>query len=218
MKNYYLILHSAVSLNGKIEGFPIKVDKYYALASVWDEDITLVGSRTILESKDLGEDDPQSPNSQTPATSKNKPILVIVDSEGKVKKWNGLRESGYWGNFISLVSEQTPKEHLDYLTERGIEYVIAGVEKVDLSDALQGLSEKLGRVTIRVDSGEGLNTALLNSGLVDEISLLVHPFIARGEARNFTSPGGIKAMEEYKLVANETHGDGLIWLRYHKQN
>lgn len=44
-----VILHSAVSLGGKIDGFPIDLNQYYKLATTWKEDATLVGSDTFLK-------------------------------------------------------------------------------------------------------------------------------------------------------------------------
>jgi hypothetical protein len=39
-----VILHSAVSLDGKIDGFPVDLNQNYELATTWKEDATLAGS------------------------------------------------------------------------------------------------------------------------------------------------------------------------------
>ena len=44
-----VILHNAVSLDGRIDGFPIDLQQYYALAATWKEDATLAGSETFLK-------------------------------------------------------------------------------------------------------------------------------------------------------------------------
>jgi 2,5-diamino-6-(ribosylamino)-4(3H)-pyrimidinone 5'-phosphate reductase len=43
-----VIIHSAISLDGRIDGFSADVGTYYELASRWDPDAMLSGSNTIL--------------------------------------------------------------------------------------------------------------------------------------------------------------------------
>jgi 2,5-diamino-6-(ribosylamino)-4(3H)-pyrimidinone 5'-phosphate reductase len=215
MKNYFLILHSAISLNGKIEGFDINLEKYYALVGIWDEDITLSSSQTIVDAGDT--EDKEEPNSINPAAGNQaKPILAVVDSKGLVRCWNTLRKSGYWRDFLALVSEQTPKSHLKYLEKRNIKYLVIGRDQVDIVAALNKLNEEYGRITIRVDAGSTLNALLLEEDLVDEISLLIHPEIAPGDKRDFLNESLISTNHSFRLLSSETHEDGLIWVRYHK--
>ena len=44
-----VILHNAVSLDGRIDGFPIDLHQYYELIATWKEDATLAGSDTFLK-------------------------------------------------------------------------------------------------------------------------------------------------------------------------
>jgi len=44
-----VILHNAVSLDGRIDGFPIDLFQYYELAASWKEDATLAGTDTFLK-------------------------------------------------------------------------------------------------------------------------------------------------------------------------
>jgi 2,5-diamino-6-(ribosylamino)-4(3H)-pyrimidinone 5'-phosphate reductase len=44
-----VILRKAVSLDGKVDGFPIDLQQFYELASIWKEDATLAGPNTILK-------------------------------------------------------------------------------------------------------------------------------------------------------------------------
>jgi 2,5-diamino-6-(ribosylamino)-4(3H)-pyrimidinone 5'-phosphate reductase len=63
-----------------------------------------------------------------------------------------------------------------------------------------------------VDSGGKLTGALLRRGLVDELSLLVHPVIA-GSATRWHAPVPPPTLA-LRRVAAEPVGDGLVWLRY----
>jgi 2,5-diamino-6-(ribosylamino)-4(3H)-pyrimidinone 5'-phosphate reductase len=89
---------------------------------------------------------------------------------------------------------------------------------VDLKTALEELNSRYEVKTIRVDSGGTLNNVLLRKGLVDEVSVLVHPNLVGG-----TSSGSIfratdlTSKEEIinlKLIHLEKMENDLIWLRY----
>jgi len=158
---------------------------YYGLATTWKEDITLVGSETIMTA-------PMEPYEETEKDFQETKIdpddsrstMIIVDSAGKVKIWSALRSSGYWKDFLALVSEKTPKEYLDYLDKRYISWIKSGKEKVNLRAALEILGKR-GFQTVRIDAGGVLNGLLLEQGLVDEVSVLIHPALVGGQESLF---------------------------------
>jgi len=43
-----VILHTAVSLDGRITNFPADLDLYYSIAARWNPDAILFGSETVL--------------------------------------------------------------------------------------------------------------------------------------------------------------------------
>lgn len=90
------------------------------------------------------------------------------------------RRMEYVRDIIVMVSEKTPGAYIHYLEERDYEYVVAGSGRVDMSDALSKLVERYGIGTVVSDTGGRLDTALLESGLVDEISLVVSPILSGG--------------------------------------
>jgi 2,5-diamino-6-(ribosylamino)-4(3H)-pyrimidinone 5'-phosphate reductase len=71
---------------------------------------------------------------------------------------------------------------------------------------------------LRVDSGGTLNSVLLHAGLVDEISVLIHPIIAGGNADPTLSDpqkAGITGLQvPLVLEKSEVVGNGIIWARY----
>jgi 2,5-diamino-6-(ribosylamino)-4(3H)-pyrimidinone 5'-phosphate reductase len=79
---------------------------------------------------------------------------------------------------------------------------------------LQELRKRFGARVVRVDSGGALNGALLEDGLVDEVSLLVHPALAATAVRRPWHGGGPSAGGTLTLVAAETFPGGLVWLRH----
>ena len=88
-----------------------------------------------------------------------------------------------------------------------------GGDRVDLAALLTTLGSRPGVATVRVDSGGGLLGALLAGGLVDEVSLLVHPVLAGivGDRRWFGTepPATVLALQDARQLAGD-----LVWLRY----
>jgi 2,5-diamino-6-(ribosylamino)-4(3H)-pyrimidinone 5'-phosphate reductase len=177
----YVVVHVAVSIDGTIDGFEPDVARYYELASTWEEDVTLAGADTILAQEPMLADAPR------PGPNENGPLLAVVDGRRRVTAWEALRQCGHWRDVVGL--------HAD---DGG---------RVDLAAALAGLEGDV----VRVDSGGGLNGALLQAGLVDEVSLLVHPCIVGGDANRWHGSATDTALEP---IGVEALAGGLAWLRY----
>lgn len=214
-----VIIHNAVSLDGYVTGFDADIGLYYELVSTWKEDATLVGADTILAAPDEipPEDDSafQKPNNPTEDT---RPLLVIPDSRGRVRSWHYLRTLPYWRGWVALCSRTTPQEYLDYLKKRHIDFIVAGDDHVDYTSALETVASRYSVKTVRADSGGTLNGLLLASGLVSEISLLVHPhLVGDSKARPFfIKPVSMKsaALSGFKLISTEKMKSDIVWMRY----
>jgi 2,5-diamino-6-(ribosylamino)-4(3H)-pyrimidinone 5'-phosphate reductase len=110
-----------------------------------------------------------------------RPLLVIPDSRGRLRHILPLlRHEPYWRDMVILASGKTPKSYMEYLHKRNIKHIIAGEDYVNYSRALEELSVHYNVKVIRVDSGGTLNGALLRAGLVNEVSLLIHPCLVGG--------------------------------------
>jgi 2,5-diamino-6-(ribosylamino)-4(3H)-pyrimidinone 5'-phosphate reductase len=107
---------------------------------------------------------------------------------------------------------------LDYLAERRIETIIAGDDRIDMRAALEELDRTYGVKVLRVDSGGTLNSVLLKNGLVDEVSVLIHPFIAGGKADpTLCDPlhAGIRNLQvPLSHLRTEVMAQGIVWSRY----
>jgi 2,5-diamino-6-(ribosylamino)-4(3H)-pyrimidinone 5'-phosphate reductase len=132
----------------------------------------------------------------------------VVDGRGRVRQWEALREVGHWSDVLALYAESTAPRPPD----RPVREIVAGTDRVDLSAALAALGDRHGARVVRVDSGGALVGALLAAGLLDELSLLVHPCLAgAGETRRWH---GAAPPAELSLLAAEPLDGGLAWLRY----
>jgi 2,5-diamino-6-(ribosylamino)-4(3H)-pyrimidinone 5'-phosphate reductase len=197
-----VVAHVAVSLDGATTGFAADVATFYELAATWREDVTLTGADTILAQEEALATAPQ------PGPRPDGPLLAVVDSRARVRRWTALRDAGHWSGVLAVSSAQTP-------ARPGLpgEELRVGDDRVDLPALLTTLGSRPGVVTVRVDSGGGLLGALLAGGLVDEVSLLVHPVLAGtvGGRRwcGTEPPATALALQDARQLAGD-----LVWLRY----
>lgn len=218
-----VILHTAVSLDGRITGFPADLETYYGLAARWNPDAVLFGSETVLcaiRDNPALEVPPEHEELFRPpeSTPDPRPLLVIADSRGRIRCWDAIRRWPYMRDVLALCSESTPQEYLDYLAEQKIGVIRAGTGRIDMKSGLEELNRQYGVATVRADSGGTLNSVLLGTGLVREVSVLIHPFLAGGEpGPSMFDPvkAGIPGLRVPLILQNhEVLENGLIWVRY----
>jgi len=212
----HVVMHCQVSVDGRIDWLPIDPGMFYELAARWKEDATLAGTDTLLAAAEMfGE--AESDQGDT-VEGNGGPLLVVPDSRGRLKNWEALLRSPYWRGGLALCTRTTPKEHLQYLGGVGVETLEFGDDRVDLPAALECLGERFGVKTVRVDSGGTLNGVLLRHGLVDEVSVLVSPYLVGGttvkslyRASDLTDSADVIGL---RLTGVEELPDGVVWLRY----
>jgi 2,5-diamino-6-(ribosylamino)-4(3H)-pyrimidinone 5'-phosphate reductase len=178
-----IITHNAVSLDGSISGFALDLEKYYAIAGSLHPDAMLVGSSTAKKGIEMYSDGipDESPSDfvKPRITGEDKrPYWVIPDSNGLLQgRLHIFRRFEYCKDVIVLLSEKSPESYVKYLMERNYDVVISGHEDVDLKKSLEILANKYDCKVVMTDSGGTLNKALLEEGLVDEISLIINPVL-----------------------------------------
>jgi len=210
-----VIIHSGISVDGRIEGYRLNIWTYYGLAGASCADTVLEGADTAAHPDE--EIPPEEPaDFQKPSNPENKPLKVIPDSRGRLRNWHVHRRDEHCGDVVALVSNSTPGSFLEYLSQRNFDYIVAGEDHVDYRLAFEELNVRYGTTIIRTDSGGILNNILLQQGLVSEISLLIAPFLVG------TSPRGLfrtldiaptKAIS-LKLKSMQQIDDDCVWLRY----
>lgn len=179
-----VITHNAISLDGSISGFQLDMEKYNKIVGDYRPDAMLVGSATAKAGIEMYTDSiPEESASdfiKPPriSTGAELPYWVIPDNNGMLQgRLHVFRRSGLCKDVIILLSEKSPESYAKYLLERNYETIITGHEDVDLNRSLELLHDKYSCDTVVTDSGGNLNRALLEKGLVDEISLLVSPIL-----------------------------------------
>ncbi|MBC9715950.1 dihydrofolate reductase family protein [Streptomyces sp. TRM66268-LWL] len=200
----YVVAHTAVALDGATTGFAPDTERFYALAATWREDITLAGADTILAQEKALASAPR------PGPAADGPLLAVVDARRRIRQWDALREVGHWSGVIALYAESTPARP----PGSSVPELVTGTDRVDLAEAIDTLGRNEGAEVVRVDSGGSLTGALLSAGLLDEVSLLVHPCLAGATGGHQWYGSASHSAHTLELIANETFDDGLVWLRY----
>ena len=147
-----------------------------------------------------------------------RPLLVIADSRGRVRCWDAIQKWPYMRDVLALCSSSTPPDYLSYLADRNIGTIITGKIRIDMRSALEALNARYGVKVVRVDSGGTLNSVLLLEGLVDEVSVLIHPVLAGGEANPTLFDPLKTGMHDVSIPLWLQHYEvlehGIIWARY----
>jgi len=223
----HVTVYNEISLDGKITGFDGDGVRYYTRGFRWHSDAILMGSVTAEafgpnespaeQQRDLPALEPAGlPPGFAELVGDPRPLLVVPDSGGRLRNWRHARAQPWYGRIVVLVGERTPAEYVEHLDRRGIEHLTAGVERVDLSQALQQLRREHAVRSIRTDSGGALNGTLLAAGLVDRVAVIIAPRIGRDpEAQTLVRlPGSLADAPALRLVESEVLDDGALWLVY----
>lgn len=146
---------------------------------------------------------------------------VVLDAYGKIA-WGRADIGG--GPIVVVLTEQVSDAHLAGLRRDGVSYFFAGERELDLAAALEFLNRELGVKRLLVEGGGGSNGAFLRAGLIDEISLAIHPAVdgARGAPSVFDSSdeeAELRApIARMSLESCEVLDGGAVWLRYRVRN
>jgi 2,5-diamino-6-(ribosylamino)-4(3H)-pyrimidinone 5'-phosphate reductase len=216
-----IIIHNAVSADGRIDRVAVDLGLYYRIAGTFEEEATLVGTDTLLQSPAgaaLLEEPADSPAPPAPDPDDDRALLVVPDGRGRIRNWTALRRLPYWRDVVALAPSTASVELIGRLKRQGVRYFLAGRDRVDFAAALGSLRSLYGVRTIRVDSGGTLNGVLLRAGLVDEVSLLIHPQLVGGACSPslFFDPGSAPDAGpiSLELAHWEKLDGGVLWVRY----
>lgn len=140
-------------------------------------------------------------------------FAFAIDPRGRLA-WESNDIDG--DHVVAVLSERVSNEHLAFLRERGVSYLIAGARDVDLARALEKIGARFGVRTLLLEGGGRINGALLRAGLVDEVSLLVAPVADARAGTPALFDVDASDAKPYRLVLDEVErrDDDILWLRY----
>ena len=219
----YIICHMLSSVDGKIDGASLKAvtasGEYESTGAQLKGDAWVCGRETM--ERHFADDEPFVSRSKVPAGPRDvyvarraESYAVSIDTLGRLR-WSGSDIDG--DHPICVVSERAPEDYLAMLQKEGISYIVTGANSVDLGQAVSLLGEHFGIKTLLLEGGGHINGAFLETGLVDEVSILLVPGIdGRHEIPavfDGVSPTRREAVG-LKLASVEQRENDALWIRY----
>lgn len=137
---------------------------------------------------------------------------IAIDTHGSLK-WPQDASSI---NLQVITDEECPQEYHEYLTANGISWIACGKKGIDLRRSVEILAENFGVKRLGIVGGGHINGAFLQSGLLDEVSVMIGGGIdvRAGMAAVFD---GIKEKNypPTMLTLNDVERMGnTVWLKY----
>ena len=222
MKKPYIVCHMMTSLDGRIDCAMTSqlsgVDDYYKTLNALNVPTTVSGRVTAeleIALKGTFRAADTTPFGKE-GFSKKADVTgyeIVVDTHGKLL-WHNADEMEK--PYLIITSEQTAKEYLQYLDGKNISWIACGSEMVNLSRAAEILFEEFGVKRMGIVGGAAINTAFLNEGLLDEISILVGAGIdGRAEMPSVFDGREISYPLTHLTLSDVKRFDsGAVWLRY----
>ena len=226
----------ATSLDGKIIGDYLKVERAAVFTEVYEEIHERYGSKawmcgrvTMEEHFTFGhkldlkhEDILPIPRTDYVANKNAESYAVAVDPSGKlgwtensIESWNEHRTDDH---IVEVLTEQVSDAYLAHLRKTGISYIFGGKERLNFTVVVQKLKSLFSIDKLMLEGGGFLNGSFLNEGLIDELSLLLVP-IADGSSNSVTLFETSSFLNKpkpvnFSLKAIERLDDSGLWIRY----
>lgn len=222
MSRPYIICHMMTSIDGRIDCAMTEqlkgVEDYDRTLAELNADATLCGRRTAelemsLPGRYICNTSEKIGHEGFYRSIEARGYEVIVDTAG-VLRWEDA--AGMDKPYLIITSENAATEYLSYLESRHISWIAVGKERVDLARAVELLREKFGVERLAVVGGAQINTAFLEAGLVDEVSVLIGVGIdgRGGFAPLFDGRGKDAPVIPLTTERVEVCISGAIWVRY----
>jgi riboflavin biosynthesis pyrimidine reductase len=140
---------------------------------------------------------------------------VVLDAQGKIA-WGRADVGG--DPLLVVLTQAVSDSHLAGLRADGVSYIFAGEREIDLAAALETLNRELGIGRLLLEGGGAANGALLQAGLVDELSLIIAPSVegVPGGPAVFDIHGELSAVNTMGMALESCQAleGGFVWLRY----
>jgi riboflavin biosynthesis pyrimidine reductase len=228
-----VICHMVASVDGRIvtEGWPLSAEErrqYEQVHATYAPDGWICGRVTMEQhfAADVRSDaevartyaSPRSGEAGPPredfvAPGEHSSFAIALDPRGKLVWESGDMEGDH---VVAVLTHGVSDDYLALLRGRGVSYLLAGEEDVDLPLALEKIGARLGVRTLMLEGGGGINGSFLRAGLIDEVSLLVAPVADGrvGTAALFDVQGdGVRPCRLALEHVDRRVGD-MLWLRY----
>ena len=206
MERPYIIYHMTTTMDGKINGSFLELesvrpinDFYYQCHRQFKTDAFLCGRVTMQESF-TGEDFPDLtafdgqtfPREDFVAKADAPFYAVALDPKGKLN-WSADHitdeDSGYDNaHIIEILTENVSDAYLGFLRSKGISYLFAGKDAVDLPLAMEKLTALFSIKSLLLEGGGVTALGFAAADLIDEVSFLMAPVTGEPDAMGLFGP------------------------------
>lgn len=147
------------------------------------------------------------------APGEHESYAFAVDTRGHLV-WDSADVDG--DHVVAILSERVGDDYLTMLREKGVSYLLAGKDEIDLPLAIDKIGQRFGVETLMLEGGGRINGSMLRAGLVDEVSVLVAPVVDGrvGTPALFDVEDGKPSPHRLILQDVVRRPDGVLWLRY----
>ena len=228
MKRSKVICHMYLSIDGKIDGKYMEEHGCDISGAFYDKHIWEMGNANgngrataemyfAHESIDYSKYDISNID-DSDNVIKSDYYWVIFDRRGTCN-WdaNKVTYGGKTALVTMVLTKQAKKEYLAHLRTLGIAYIIAGENDLDLEQALSKLKNLFGIDNLVLCGGAIINGAFHRAGLLDELSLVIAPYIeGNHDEKGYAElKGFINNKYVYKSIT--PLGDGGIHLTFERE-
>ena len=224
----YVICHMCTTIDGRIitsrwPRLPRRIDSarlFESTAASFGIRAWLVGTTTMREFAGrpgaLSRTSARLPRVDHLAAPQARGYAIGADAHGALRFQHAEVDGDH---VVLLVTRQASNSYLAHLQRAGVSYLFCGERHVNVGTALRKLRTVLGLRKLMLEGGGRFNGALLQAGLVDEISQVVVPVVDGGVGVpgifDIPGPASRRAAASLRLISQRTLPGGVHWLRYH---
>lgn len=180
----YIITHMMMSVDGRIDcpmvgqlstyEYYIALDRLGKCSKLSGRVTTVLECPAVKEETAAGTTSMPVGHEAFSVCRKADEYTITVDMHGKIR-WKSNEADGH--PLISIVTENVSKEYLDSLTAQGISWIASGKGRIDLRRAVEILNEEFDVERLAIVGGGHICGGFAETGLVDEVSVMVTPGI-----------------------------------------
>ncbi|MBK7742033.1 MAG: RibD family protein [Saprospiraceae bacterium] len=224
-----ILLTMFTSIDGKIEGDFIhdhndELGDYFELMKLegnqaWGNGSTTHKKYFSDETVDLSQYKDVSADFEDYVNKGENIYIVSFDTKGKVfwKERTLVFPDKVKNDVLVVTTKSASPEYLAYLREKNISYIFAGDESIDLEVALDKLYNLFDIKNFAIVGGATINANFIKADLVDEIKIVIAPFIDGSKEQTFAETfDNSRITKQFTLKAVEKLENDGVMLSYKK--
>lgn len=228
MNRSKVICHMYVSIDGKIDGAYMDVEDRNASGDYYDQALWEMGNangngRITAEMYFANKDVDYGKYDTSKIVYKDFILKedyywVIFDRNGKCNWDNRFVDYGGKRALVLMVlTHKASKAYLAHLQVLGIPYILCGEQDLDLELALTKLKTLFGIETLILTGGSIINGAFHKAGLLDELSLVIAPYLEGNHNEKGYAEFSDFINQKYVYKSMKPLGDGGLHLIFTKE-